>query len=241
MDARAAATATAGAVSAVGSHFMLDGDTYKRGAELGFQGLDFYARGRGGVLGEVDADVVAAAFAFFETGQLRTQWEQGASVLPAADAAAAWAGCCAAWGDAHVPDDLDCGALAPLLDAVVAAGRPACAAVFSGWRALPVPTDPKAHVAHQMNGLRELRHGLHAAAVIAAGLTPHEAVSHRSPQMAPLFGWPALADTTDVAARWEAAEAATDAAMAHAYAALGAEQLDQLVDLVDALHTGTSG
>ena len=77
MDARAAATATAGPVSAVGSHFMLDGNTYKRGAELGFQGLDFYAAGRGGVLGDVDADVVAAAFAFFEPGHVRTQWEQG--------------------------------------------------------------------------------------------------------------------------------------------------------------------
>ena len=64
-------------MSAVGSHFMLDGNTYKRGAELGFQGLDFYATGRGGVLGDVDADVVAAAFAFFEPGQVRTQWDAG--------------------------------------------------------------------------------------------------------------------------------------------------------------------
>ena len=241
MDAHSAATATAGAVSAVGSHFMLDGGTYKRGAELGFQGLDFYARGRGGVLGEVDADVVAAAFAFFEPGQVRTQWEQGSQAMAAADAAAAWAGCCAAWGEAQVPDDVDCAALAPLLDAVVTAARPACAAIFSGWRALPVPTGPKAHVVHQMNALRELRHGLHAAAVVAAGLTPHEALSHRTPQMAPIFGWTELADTTGVSDRWEAAEANTDMAFAHAFLGLDDGQRDQLVDLVGTLHAGTSG
>ena len=241
MDARAAATATAGAVGAVGSHFMLDGETYKRGAELGFQGLDFYARGRGGVLGEVDADVVVAAFAFFEPGYARTQWELGASVMPAAEAATAWAGCCAAWAEAHVPDDVDVAALAPLLDTVVASARPACAAVFAGWRALPVPSAPNAHVVHQMNALRELRHGLHAAAVVAGGLTPHEALSHRSPQMAPIFGWAELADTSGVEERWTTAEANTDLAMAHAFATLDDGQRDQLVALVGALHTGSAG
>lgn len=241
MDARAVATAMAGPVSAVGSHFMLDGNTYKRGAELGFQGLDFYACGRGGVLGDVDADVVAATFAFFEPGQVRTQWTQGRSVMPPADAAAAWAACCAAWADTHVPDDVDGDALAPLLDAVVAAARPACASIFSGWRALPVPADPKQHVAHQMNALRELRHGLHAAAVVAAGLTPHQALSHRTPQMAPIFGWAELADTSEVGDRWDAAEAATDVAMAHAFDTLDDAARDRLVELAGALHAGTAG
>ena len=80
MDALAAATATAAPVSTVGSHFMLDGNTYKRGAELGFQGLDFYVAGRGGVLGDVDADVVSAAFTFFEPDSVRALWLQGTTV-----------------------------------------------------------------------------------------------------------------------------------------------------------------
>ncbi|MGH9273555.1 MAG: helix-turn-helix domain-containing protein, partial [Acidimicrobiales bacterium] len=94
MDALAAATATAAAVSTVGSHFMLDGNTYKRGAELGFAGLDFYVTGRGGVLGDVDADVVTAAFTFFEPGHVRTQWDSGRAVMSPAEAAAAFAQCC---------------------------------------------------------------------------------------------------------------------------------------------------
>jgi hypothetical protein len=241
MDARDAAAATAAAVGAVGSHFMLDGATYQRGAELGFAGLDFYVCGRGGVLGDVDADVVAAAFGFLQPAHVRTLWDQGRAVMAPREAAQAWAGCCAAWAEAKVPDDLDADRLAQLLDPVVAAARPTCAAVFSGWRALEVPPAPKSHVVHQMNALRELRHGLHVAAVVAAGLSPLEALSHNAPHMAPLFGWTELADTTHVGPRWEAAEEATTAAIAHAYDALEPAERDELVALVDQLHHGVEG
>ena len=129
MDASTAAQRTAAAVSTIGSHFMLDGATYKRGAELGFQGLDFYVTGRGGVLGEVDADVVAAAFTFFEPGAVRTLWEQGCGVMPPAQAAQEFAGCAATWAEAKVPDDLHAARLAELAGRVVTHARPACAPV----------------------------------------------------------------------------------------------------------------
>jgi hypothetical protein len=219
---------------------MLDGNTYAKGAGLWFGGLDFYERGRGGVLGEVDADVVAAAFAFFEPAHVRTQWEQGAAVMSAAEAATAWATMCHEWAEEHVADDVPCERIGALLEPVVAAARPACAAVFAGWRALPVPDAPKAKAVHQMNGLRELRHGLHSAAVVAAGLTPHEALSLRSPGMAPLFGWPALAEVDGLQPRWDAAEAATDAAMGHAYDGLDDAGRDELVELLGALTEGIS-
>lgn len=241
MDALEAATRSAAAVSAIGSHFMLDGATYKRGAELGFQGLDFYITGRGGVLGDVDADVVSAAFTFFEPGAVRTLWEQGRAVLPAAEAGREFAACCATWAEANVPDDLDAARLAELAGQVVATARPACAAVFAGFRALPVPASPKAAAVHQMNALRELRLGLHGAAVVAAGLTPLQALSVRTPQMAPVFGWAELADVTDLQPVWDGAEARTDAAMAHAFEGLDAAGRDELVERADALHRATAG
>jgi hypothetical protein len=241
MDALAAATETASAVSSIGSHFMMDGGTYKRGAELGFAGLDFYVAGRGGVLGDVDADVVAAAFTFFEPDHIRTQWELGRAVMPAAKAADEFAACCHAWAEAHVPDDLDAGRLAELAGRVVAGARPACAPIFAAWRALPVPTSPKAAAVHQMNALRELRNGLHAASVVAAGLTPVDAVALRTPHMAPLFGWSELPDTSEVGAPWEQAEAATNRAMAHAFEVLDEAERDELVELANALHAATSG
>ena len=239
MDALESATATAAAVSTVGSHFMLDGNTYKRGAELGFAGLDFYVTGRGGVLGDVDADVVTAAFTFFEPGHVRTQWDSGRAVMSPAEAAAAFAQCCESWAVEHLPDDFDAARLAELAGAAVSSARTACAPVFGGWRALPVPTDPKAAAVHQMNALRELRLGLHAAAVVSAGLTPLQALSVKSPAMAPLFGWTTLADTDGLLERWEDAEERTTVAIAHAYDALDDSERAELTELAVSLHQAT--
>lgn len=242
MDALAAATSTALAVSTVGSHFMVDGNTYKRGAELGFEGLDFYITGRGGVLGDVDADVVSAAFTFFEPTNVRTLWDKGRATLEPSAAGAEFAGCCAAWAEQHVPDDLNAARLAELAGRVVATARPACAAVFAGWRALEVPAAPKAAAVHQMNALRELRNGLHGAAVISAGLTPLQALSVNAPHMAPLFGWTETADIDDdVRSTWGTAEERTTASMAHAYEGLTDAERDELSELAAALHQATAG
>jgi hypothetical protein len=241
MDALEAADTTAAAVSTVGSHFMLDGNTYKRAAELGFAGLDFYVTGRGGVLGDVDADVVTAAFTFFEPQHVRTQWEAGRAVMSPADAAAAFAACCATWAEEHVPDDLDAARLGELAGQVAATARPACAPVFAGWRALPVPASPKSAAVHHMNSLRELRLGLHAAAVVTEGLAPLQALSVKTPLMAPLFGWPETVDIEGLQPRWDHAEERTTAAMAHAYESLSDAERDELSDLAVALHQATKG
>lgn len=241
MDALTAAIATGPAVAQVSSHFMLDGNTYKRGAELGFEGLDFYVTGRGGVLGEVDADVVSAAFTFLEPHAVRALWDQGRAVMPPARAASEFAACCHAWAEEHVPDDLDATRLGDLVGDVVAEASPACASVFAGWRALAVPTAPKARIVHQMNALRELRLGLHGAAVVTSGLTPLQAVSLRSPAMAPVFGWAELADVDGLSGLWDVAEERTNQAIAHAFAGLDDAGRAELVELAVALHTATKG
>jgi hypothetical protein len=92
-----------------------------------------------------------------------------------------------------------------------------------------------------MNALRELRHGLHSAAVVTAGLTPLEALSLNTPGMVPIFGWAEPADTTDLRPRWDEAEAATNVAMAHAFSGLAEQDQDQLVALTRELHEATVG
>jgi hypothetical protein len=242
MDSLEASRSMAAAVSSVASHFMLDPATFASGAELGFAGADLYFAGRGGVLGDVDADVVAAAFCFFEPGLVRGMWDQGRAVMAPSQAAAAFADLGHRWGERNVPDKVHADRLGELAGRAVAAARPACAPVFAGWRALPVPDSPKAHALHHMNGLRELRNGLHAAAVITRGLSPHEAVSIRSPHMAPLFGWnePA-ADIDPLRDVWQEAEDATDAAMAHAFDVLSPDERAELVGLANELHEATAG
>ncbi len=241
MDALTAATATAAAVTQIGSHFMVAGATYQRGAALGFGGLDFYVTGRGGVLGDVDSDVVCAAFLFFEPTGLRAMWDQGRAVMPPAQAAGEFATCCHHWAEEHVPDGLDVARLGDLAGKVISEARPAGAALFAGWRALAVPADPKARAVHQMNALRELRGGLHNATVIAAGLSPLQALSLKSPGMAPLFGWTELAEVDGLAATWDRAEANTNRAIAHAYEGLDETERTEFAELAGALQTATAG
>src|SRR6478736_3453122 len=107
MTPEAAAAATSSAISQVASHFMLDAATYVRGGELGFEGMNFYVAGRGGVLGRVDADVVSAAFVFFNPATVRVGWEASLAVMEPADAAAAFAAGGYEWGRANFPADLD--------------------------------------------------------------------------------------------------------------------------------------
>ena len=238
MDSLTTAIESADAVANVTSFFMLAGETYAKGGEAGFAGLDFYVAGRGGVLGDVDADVVAAAFTFFEPNHIRTQWEAGRQVMAPADAGVLFASCLADWGAAKVPDDLDLTRLAELAGTVVGAARPAGAPVFAAWRAvIEVPEDDARTAAlFHLNALRELRAGLHGCAVVASGLSPHEAVSHRTPGMLPIFGWGEALDVADKTGVWDGAEAATNRAMAHAFEVLDDGERQEFTDLARQLY-----
>jgi hypothetical protein len=157
-----------------------------------------------------------------------------------APAAAEWASLCQAYGEANLPDSEGLPRLAELATKMIDAASPAGAALFAGWRELPVPgiDRPKARVQHQLNALRELRGGLHGGAVLAAGLLPQEAVAFRAPFMAPIFGWDpeTLPEGGTVKEKWKIAEAGTDAAMGRVFAALTDNELTEFTELITALH-----
>ncbi|MCU1396866.1 MAG: hypothetical protein JWM34_5294 [Ilumatobacteraceae bacterium] len=234
MDAATVAEATATAVSGLSSGFMLDGRTYKKGAELGFQGIDFYFAGRGGVLGDVCGDVVTSAFCFFAPGQVTTAWENSRDVMSRADAASEFAGCMYRWADAHLDADVDWVRLAELADTIVASATVAAAPLFAAWRSGEASDDPRAAALYRMNLLRELRMARHGAAVIALGLEPADAVRHRTPQMLGIFGWEPGEVSSDFADAWAEAEALTNRATAHDYAVLDDAEAAELVRLCDA-------
>lgn len=232
------AAACAAAVSGLASHFMVDAATYAAGAEAGFSGLDFYVAGRGGALGDVDGQVVAAAFAVFEPGTVRNQWEQARKVMAPREAAQRFIAQGHRWACEHLPEgEVDWARLAELAGAVNEAASPWVAPLFAGWLAVPEPegADPRALALHRMNVTRELRFACHAACLVAVGLSPVEAVAVRSAHMAPIYGWGELPEVTDeLRARWEEAEARTNRAMAPAYAALGDAERDELAALCSA-------
>ncbi len=84
----------AGRVGKLGGAWMFDEQTLARGLELGLTSWSWYHCGRGGVLGDGDADVVIAAFGFFPPALQRKAWEKGKAVLPPSQAAREYALAC---------------------------------------------------------------------------------------------------------------------------------------------------
>ncbi|MQA85906.1 MAG: hypothetical protein GEV03_15095 [Streptosporangiales bacterium] len=237
MDARAATAATKVPVVALGGGFMRSREARDFGARVGLDGWGPYFRGRCGVLGEADADVVAAAATFFPPGLVRASWD-GRGALGAADAARGYAEACQAWGRRRLAGFDPARRLTELLEAVVNRADVAGAPLFAGWRALPLPDDPPARVAQLAHVLRELRGAMHAVAVLAGGLTPLQAILASRPEDARFFGWPEpYPDVDDEVRRRRArAEELTDELVAPAYAALGDGEAQELVDLLDHAH-----
>jgi hypothetical protein len=227
------AEATAATVSGLSSGFMLDPATYAAATERGFAGLDFYFAGRGGVLGAVDADVVAAAMVFFHPDHVRSQWEGCAGVMPRAEAAEIFARCGEQWADAHLADDADVDwtTLAELAGKVVHGASPGGAPLFAAWRATEAPAAPRPAALHQLNCLRELRLARHGAAVVVSGLDLGDAVRHRSPYMVGIFGWDEAPVADDVPSRWDEAERMTNQASGRDYGVLDDDEAAELIRL----------
>lgn len=236
MDTVQLAEALKPAVVALPANFMLDGATYAKGAELGFAGMDFYVAGRGGTLGDVPADVVSAAFVYFEPNGIREVWDRSGRVSSRAAAASEFATCAREWARVHLTDGPDYRRAAELLGRVVQGASPAGAPLFAAWRSLDEPSDAKALVLHRLNALRELRGGLHAGAVLAAGIDPLEAVMIASPVMAGLFGWPEpYPDPSAKRTVWEGAEVATNVAFGRVFDVLGDAEQAELLALGEAI------
>ena len=237
-----AAQATAQGISGIGSRFMLDPTTYQRGGELGFEGLEFYVGGRGGPLGDVDGDVVTAAFVFFEPSFIRAQWHAAGTKAPRGTAAAEFVACAHRWAEQHVPDDLDVDRLGTLATKAVVKASPAGAPLFAALRRMETPASPKAVALHQLNLLRELRGAMHGASVLATGLTPVQALAVKTPYMAAMFGWQGdLPDVEPLRERWTQAETGTDRALAAAFAPLDESERQELVELIQTLDAATGG
>jgi hypothetical protein len=224
------------AVVRIPAGFMTDAATYAHGGELGFEGLDFYAAGRGGVLGDVHADIVVAAFDFFAPGIVHEAWSRSAPVMSRESASREWAAVAHAWATANLPDEVDWQTVAALLGRVVLAAPVAAAPLFAGWRALDEPEDVKALALHRLNALRELRGALHGAAVLTVGLAPVEAIVVRTPAMLGVFGWPEPhPDPKPLHDRWGLAEARTDRMFGRHLSVLDEFERAELVEILGKL------
>ncbi|MCZ7627934.1 MAG: hypothetical protein M5U19_02015 [Microthrixaceae bacterium] len=100
-----AAIDSAPAIHDLPANFMLDAPTYIAAAEVGYEGISFYVAGRGGVLGDVDADAVTEAFVFFPAETISTAWEATAGLESRDRAANRFAEAAHRWAAEHMTEE----------------------------------------------------------------------------------------------------------------------------------------
>jgi hypothetical protein len=233
-NATQVASTIAPLIGSLGAKYMLDPETMAHGAEAGYpNGFAYYVVGRGGVLGDVDSDVVYSAFMFFERTLIDKLWKAGVAVEGARAASKRYMQSCDAWGKKHLAtvDNLDL-FISPaekLISQVDSSGL----SLFAGLRAEPLPSDLSARAYRLIILLRELRGCLHIAACVTHGLSGLEASLVSSGEgMTKLHGWaPPYPDVSHQVAARDAAEKATNDAMARLIALhLTEAEMNQLVE-----------
>lgn len=224
-------------INNLGGRFMLHPETLKIGSEAGYpNGFAWYVVGRGGVLGDVDAEVVVAAFAYFNPRIVRKMWEAGLAVEGARAAGSRYAQACAQWGRQRLQDVDGCDRLAELAERLVNSVDVAGLPLFAGWRSEPLPTDSPGRAYQLLHVMREWRGSVHIVAVLSGGITPLQALlaSDDGSAHAKVFGWgDDLSNATHLKEIKIGIELLTDKLMLSAYEnALNAAERDEFAKLV---------
>lgn len=242
MTPEQAEAATKEQLGKLGAGYMLDGPTRAMGKENGYRTMEFYFAGRGGVLGECDADVVKSAFGWFSADMCRTFWDGGCAIAGPKKAAEIYNQAMANWGSEHLAGVEGVERFAELAERMVANVGVDGLPLFAGWRAMPRATDDPAAHAYQLAALlRELRGSCHIVAARAQGLGDVETMMANPGQgeaRAEVFGHqPPYPDGAELRAQFDAAEAATDQMMIPAWEALDEAERAEMVELTERLFT----
>ena len=224
-----------------GSAFYFDPATLGKGKEQGLDGFRFYVLGRGGVLGDVEAEVITSAFAYFHPGLVNKIWNSAKEKMAPRAAATLYNRCAADLGSAKLSGIDGLGAYNEAAEAVVAATDLAGLSLFAGWAAEPRSDDPAARAMQLIALLRELRGSVHIVALVASGVPAPVAHAVKRPDEVATFGWdPAPVIGADDAAKCEAAEALTDQLLIPSYSGLSDEQAAALLAGTEAIGAALS-
>lgn len=221
----------------IGGRFMLHPDTRAIGTQAGYpNGYSWYVAGRGGVLGDVDADVVVAAFAFFNPQTVRKMWEAGVAVEGARNAGSRFAAACAAWGRQRLQGTEGCDRFNELAERLVNSVNVSGLPLFAAWRSEARPPDAEGRAYQLLHVMREWRGSVHIVAVLSGGITPLQAVlaTDGGSAAAKLLGWgDDLSNATHLKDSIVGIELLTDNLMLNAYeSALDAAERAEFVELV---------
>jgi hypothetical protein len=232
-----AAGAAREAVLELGGAFAEDPRTLRKARQLGLSGWAFFIAGRGGALGDVRSDTVAAALGFIAPEAVDDGWDAARRVLQPTEVAAIHLAECCRWGVEHLGGFPVVDRLVELTQRIVLAADAAGMPLFAAWRAMPVPDDsPGAQAAVLLHLMREHRGGAHLLAVRASGLTPLEAIisGPEGEAGAVAYGWqPPYPVAGPLLRKRLWAEAVTDRVVAPAYGTLDLDERLELIGLLD--------
>jgi hypothetical protein len=207
--------------------------TAARGAELGLDPVQFYAMGRGGVLGDVEPAVVSAAFGYFNPGMVAGLWNSGKAIVSPRVAGAAFMQASAEHGRLKLSAVEGLAGFVAAGEKVLAACDRDAFSLFAGAAAEPAADDLPARAMQLVTLLREYRGSAHLVAIRAVGLNTKTAHFAKRPDDIAMFGWsaddaPVIDDA--VHAKMDAAEALTDELVTSAYAVLDDGERTAFVD-----------
>jgi hypothetical protein len=238
MDPAELVAAVCPKIKDLGWAFYFTPETIAVGEGLGLDVFKFYFLGRGGVMGDVEPEVVVSAFGYFSPPLVRQMWNEARSIYPAHDAALVYLGCCAELGRAKLSDIGDLERFCSAAGAVNEAADPTGLALYSGIKSMPLADDPPGRAMQLMAVLREFRGSAHLLAVRAVGLDSKTAHFLKRPNDMAMFGWGA-GDTLEVTeaerSKLEAAERLTDELVLPAYSVLDETARLSLLTGVDAI------
>ena len=233
--------ATSVPVHDIGTSAYLSPDIAGWAAEWGWPNpFAFYFAGRGGMLGDVSADVVTSAFGWFEPNAVRAMYSEG--VAGATNAAARMAEAHGRWGEKYYGDVEGLEEIVAVTEKLVNGLEGSAIPLFVGWRDAPRSDSSPGRAAQLMQILREWRGGIHLVATTAVGLSPLEAIlTNEGPGQAKFFGWPEpFPDFGPLLERHQEAEDITDRLCASALAdALDEARFSDFQAGVAALRTAT--
>ena len=175
----------------IGTAIYLSPDVMGWAAEWGWSNpFSFYFAGRGGMLGDVGADVVTSALGWFEPNTVKAMYTEGTGVAPAKEAAARMAEAHSKWGRKHYADVAGLDDIVAVTEEMVDGLEGSAIPLFVGWRDATRCETAAGRAAQLMQILREWRGGLHLVATTAVGLSPLEAIlTNEGPGQAKFFGW----------------------------------------------------
>lgn len=217
------------------AHYFAPG-TVAVGERLGLDIFTFYFLGRGGVLGDVPAEVVTHAFGYFTPSLVEQMWDAGRQKVAPRQAALAYFDSAADLGRERfgAVGDLEtfCQAAGSVNDAADATGL----TLYSAARSMPLAPDVPGRSMQLLSLLREFRGSAHLLAVRASGLDAKTAHFITRPGDIAMFGWseddaPVITDIERE--KLAAAERLTDQLVLPAYAVLDAETAGSFATALD--------